>query len=158
MIKELEDNDMVACINLMDQSWVYNEGYGVGYTNKNEYSWINHLMEHIINAKDNPHYVAIGYWRDDQLLAFLLASTFKNFYSTEWTMDVKDCIVDHSKNTVFAVTAMMDWLMKHIDDNGGKYWRADTVRDYDNSLKYATFLANRYDGYISHTVRGKIGG
>ena len=157
MIRKLEDNDAVQCINLMAKSWDRNDGYGTGYRNKNEVSWIEHLMQHIRGAKSDPNYFTQCVVRDGQIKAFLLASTFRNFYTEEWTMDVKDCIVDdEDRNTVFMVIKMYDEMMQHIEQSGGIYWRADTVRSWKHSLKYARLLEKKYDATTSLSMRGRI--
>ena len=159
MIRPLEDNDAVQCINLMSKSWDRNDGYGLGYINKNEVSWIEHLMQHIRGQRSDANYFTQGVFEDGQVTAFLLASTFRNFYTEEWTMDVKDCIVDdENRNTVFAVTRLYDAMFEHMKQHGGIYWRADSVRSYENCEKYAKFLQKKYNASISLSMRGSIGG
>ena len=157
MIRQLEDNDAVQCINLMNQSWDRNAGYGLGYTNKNEVSWIEHLLQHIRQAKSDPNYFTSCVEEDGKIKGFLLASTFRNFYTEEWTMDVKDCIVDEEgRNSAFMVIKMYDEMMDHIQTNGGIYWRADTVRSWEHCQKYARLLEKKYGATTSLSMRGRI--
>ena len=158
MIRPLEDNDTVSCILLMDQSWHHNNGYSVGYTNKNEASWVRHLMEHISKSKDNPHFFTMGNWAEDgHFNGFMLASTFRNYYTEEWTMDVKDCIVDHRlKNTAFTVIRLYDAMFEHMKQHNGIYWRADSVREFNDCAQYSRLLEKRYNGVTSLSIRGRL--
>lgn len=158
MIRQLEDNDAAACIALMNKSWHDNDGYSVGYDNKNEVSWILHLTKHISEAQTNPHFFTLGSWDDKgKLKGFFLASTFKNYYTDEWTMDVKDCIVDQDVgNTVFMTIRFFDRMMNHVRENGGVYWRADSVRGFDDCEKYKRLLEKRYNATASLSMRGKL--
>lgn len=158
MIRQLEDNDAAACVALMNKSWHDNEGYSVGYDNKNEVSWILHLTKHITEAQVNPHFFTRGSWNEDgDLKGFFLASTFVNYYTSEHTMDVKDCIVDQDiGNTVFTTVRFFDEMMAHIKKNGGLYWRADSVRSLGNCEKYAQLLEKRYNATRSLSMRGRI--
>ena len=156
MIRPLEDNDAVSCILLMDQSWHHNDGYSVGYRNKNEVSWIEHLMQHIREAQSNPHYFTMGVW-DGRLKGYMLASTFRNYYTEEWTMDVKDCIIDPElKNPAFTVIRLYDAMFKHMKENNGVYWRADSVREFHHCEQYAKLLEKKYNGVTSLSIRGSL--
>ena len=55
---------------------------------------------------------------------FMLCSAFKNYYTQQWVMDVKDCIVDHDNSNLYTVKRMFDHMMDHIQEHGGKHWRA----------------------------------
>lgn len=158
MYRKLEDNDSVACINLMMKSYHYNEGYGVGYSNRNEISWIDHLFKHITEVKaENMHYFTMGsFTPEGDLKGFFLASTFRNYYTGLWTMDVKDCIVDHDLNTAFMVAKFFDKMMEHMKEYGFTDWRADSVRAFEDSKGYAEFLQSKYNATISHSMRGRL--
>lgn len=154
MIKKLEDNDVVEAINLMSKS--YDDNDYVGY-NKNERTWIEHFLKHV--KEDSPHFIAIGDYDDGKLQGFLLASTFNNYYTQEYVMDVKDCIVDHdNKNNIWIVKRLFDHMMEHIKAHGGKHWRADSIRAFQDCERYADFLKRFYNAEASLSMRGQIGG
>ena len=158
MYRQLEDNDASDCIALMKKSWHDNEGYSVGYQEKNEVSWILHLTKHLSEAPNNPHFFTQGAWSDEgKLKGFFLASTFTNYYNGQFTMDVKDCIIDQDiGNTSFVAVRFFDSMFEHMKKYGGDYWRADSVRTYDNCEKYAEFLCKRYNATASLSMRGKL--
>ena len=110
----------------MIKSFESNDGYGTGYSNKNEARWIKHFLNHVEEGQKNPHYFTRGSWDGDKLTGFFIASTFENYYTRQWTMDVKDCIVDEDgRNTAFIVKQFYDEMFKHMAEHGGKYWRAE---------------------------------
>jgi len=154
MIKQLHNNSVIQCIQLMEKSLQYNqyEAYP-----ENQRCWIQHLTKHIEEqVKENPHYIAVGDFDDGQLHGFLLASSFKNYYTQQYVMDVKDCIVDHSRNSVYTVTRLFDHMIDHTEHHGGMYWRADTIRTGDAGIKYVEFLAKKYNAIPFHGVHGRV--
>lgn len=155
MIKLLTDNDMVDAINLMSKS--YDDNDYIGY-DKNERSWIEHFCKHVREQTGGPHYIAVGDFSDEgKLQGFLLASTFKNYYTQEYVMDVKDCIVDHDhSNNLFIVRRLFDYMMEHIKANGGKHWRADSIRSFGDCERYAEFLKRFYNAEASLSMRGQL--
>lgn len=157
-MRQLEDNDVVDCVNLMIESFNRNNGYGPGYRNKNEARWVKFLLHNIEEAKTSPHYFNRGAWREGELVGFFLASTFESYYTRQWVMDVKDCIVKDDRNTAFIVNGFYNAMFDHMREHGGKHWRADSVRSYENCEKYAQFLHKRYNATISLSMRGEIGG
>ena len=156
MIRKLEDNDAAACIALMKLSFEQNNGYGVGYSGRNELSWIQFFLNHVDKAHTDPHFFTIGDFQDGELKGFILASTYFCIYTSRYVMDVKDCIVDKRNNNAIRVTRFFDKLMEHIEDNGGLDWRADSVQVFDDSNKYAEFLCKRYRGTKYVSVRGQV--
>ena len=155
MIRQLEDNDAADCIALMKVSFEQNDGYGVGYSSRNEATWIGFLLNHIHKAKTDPHFFTIGDFQDGKLKGFMIASTYHCVYTDRFVMDVKDCIVDKNNNNAIRVTRFFDKLMEHIEHNGGLDWRADSVQAFDDSNKYAEFLCKRYRGTKYVSVRGQ---
>ena len=79
MIKQLHNNSVIQCINLMEKSLQHNqyEAYP-----ENQRCWIQHLTKHIEEqVKGNPHYIAVGDFDDDQLHGFLLVSQSRSMWS-----------------------------------------------------------------------------
>jgi len=156
MIKKLGDNDVYEAIQLMDKSTKYNNYYGY---ERNEAVWIKYFLSIIEQQrKEDPHALVIGdYDKDNKLRGFLSAVTFNNYYTNEWVMDVKDCIVDHDyKNNAFVVYRLFDAMIAHVKEHGGKHWRADSVRGEQEALDYGRFLQHRYNAALHVSVRGVI--
>ena len=156
MYRKLEDNDVADCIALMKVSYSQNDGYGVGYNSRNELTWIEFLLKHIKEAKHNPHFFTIGNFQDGELKGFMIASTYLCAYTDRYVMDVKDCIVNKENRNAIRVTRFFDEFMKHVEENGGLDWRADSVQAFDSSNKYAEFLCRRYKGTKYVSVRGQV--
>lgn len=156
MIMPIEDNMAVECIVLMHKS--YEDNDYIGY-DKNERSWIEHFTKHVKNAKTDPKFFAVADVQDGKVRGFLLASAFLNYYTQEWVMDVKDCIVDHDNDqNAFIVKRLFDAMMEHIKQHGGKHWRADSIRAFQDCERYADFLKKLYNAEASLSMRGQIGG
>lgn len=151
MIKTLEDNDVCQVINLMNHS-IKNNDYNP-YP-KNERCWIQHLLAHIEMCKDDPKYIAIGDFEDKWLKGFLLASAYRNYYTQELVMDVKDCIVNPEVNNVYTVTRLFNFMINHLEYHGGRYWRADSIAS--SSPEYVEFLKKKYNAVPFHGVHGEI--
>ena len=154
MLKRIEDNMMVDCINLMNKS--YEDNDYIGY-NKNERTWIEHLIKHVTMARDDAKYIAIAdVDTDGTMKGFMLCSAFKNYYTQQWVMDVKDCIVDHDNSNLYTVKRMFDYMMGHIKEHGGKHWRADSIRAFQDCERYADFLKRFYNAEASLSMRGEV--
>lgn len=156
MIVEITDNMIRECIELMYTSYTQNEYEPYNY---NERCWIEHLVEHVREqGNKNPRYLAIADYDTDKgfIKGFMLASAFVNFYTQEWVMDVKDCIVDHEYNNAFTVARLFDHMIAHTKTHGGKHWRADSIRAADKAEGYAKFLKKRYNAVPFHGVHGRI--
>ena len=100
MIRKLEDNDVFEAITLMNKSTEDNEYFGY---KRNEAVWIKYFVGLVEKQKETPHALVIGDYVDGQLRGFLSAESFTNYYTNEYIMDVKDCIVDHDYNNTFTV-------------------------------------------------------
>ena len=154
MIKLIEDNDVLEAINLMNAS-VDMEKYKD--KRRNESVWITYFLSLVEKQKESPHALVIGdYNETNQLKGFLLASSYVDTYNLEYVMDVRDCIVDHRYNNAFTVYRLFDYMIKHIKDNGGNSWRADSIRPEEEGQAYAKFLAKRYNTKTHVSVRGII--
>jgi hypothetical protein len=155
MIKTIEDNNMYECIQLMHKSLqeLDHQLYG-----RNERYWIEHLSTHVgEQANNNPLFIAIGdYASNGSLRGFMLASAFRNFYNKEWVMDVKDCIVDQDYNNAFTVTRLFNYMIDHVKQHGGTYWRADSIRAGNQAIEYIEFLAKKYNAIPFHGVHGRV--
>jgi len=92
----------------------------------------------------------------DYINGFMLASAFQNYYTQEWVMDVKDCIVDHDYHNGRAVVRLFDHMINHVREHGGKHWRADSIRASDKAEEYALFLQRKYGAIPFSGVHGKI--
>ena len=86
----------------------------------------------------------------------MLCSAFKNYYTQQWVMDVKDCIVDHDNSNLYTVKRMFDYMMEHIREHGGKHWRADSIRAFQDCERYAEFLKRFYNAEASLSMRGEV--
>jgi len=154
MIRTIKDNDVLEAIKLMDKSTRDNEYFGYS---RNESVWIQYFLSLVERqAKGDPHVLVIGSYKDEELRGFLSAETFTNYYTKEWVMDVKDCIVDHDHNNTFVVYRLFDAMIAHVKQHGGKHWRADSIRSEQEAFDYGRFLQHRYDAAIHVSVRGVI--
>jgi len=155
MIKKLEDNNMCECIKLMQKSTEDNDYKPY---DRNERCWIQHLAHHIEKqVENNPLYLAIGdYASDKSLRGFMLASAFQTFYTQEYVMDVKDCIVNQEYNNVFTVTRLFNYMTDHVRKHGGTHWRADSIRTSNKAFEYTKFLAKKYNATPIYGVHGKV--
>jgi len=154
MIKKIEDNDVYEAIQLMDKSTKDNEYFGY---DRNEAVWIKYFLSIVEEQrKGNPHALVIGDYKEGKLRGFLSALAFSNYYTDEWVMDVKDCIVDHDHNNAFVVYRLFDAMIAHVKQHGGKHWRADSVRGEQEALDYGRFLQHRYNAALHVSVRGVI--
>mgnify|MGYP003142767427 CR=1 FL=1 len=155
MIRLIEDNNVFEAIQFMKNYTVDNgEFYGFEY---NEAVWIKYFLEIVEQQKHSPHYLAIGYYNNG-LKGFLTAQSYNNYYNNKYVMDVKDCIVNlQNKNNAYIVYKLFDEMIKHTKLNGGMLWRADSVREGSQSLKYGKLLKHRYNAEMYTSVRGIIG-
>ena len=154
MIKYIEDNDVFEAIQLMDKSTKEN-AYG-GYE-RNEAVWISFFLNIVAKQKEgSPHYLALGEYKNNKLIGFILASTFKSYYNNHYTMDVKDCIVDSNTATPFTVTKLFDAMLQHVKHHGGLRWRADSIRDEGHSKNYAKLLQIKYGAKLYYSAHGEI--
>jgi len=155
MIKKIEDNNVLEAIQLMDKSVKYNE-----YCyERNEAVWIKFFLSLVEKQKEgSPHAFVIGdYDNENKLRGFLSASTFVGYYTNEYVMDVKDCIVDHDhKNNAFVVYRLFDAMIAHVKENGGKRWRADSIRSEQEAMNYGRFLQHRYDAKLHVSMKGVV--
>ena len=156
MLTQIKDNMTVDCINLMNKS--YEDNDYIGY-DKNERTWIEHFLKHVKESQGNPKYIAVADVDSDGVVkGFMLCSAFMNYYTQEWVMDVKDCIVDHDNSNLYTVKRLFDHMMEHIKAHGGKHWRADSIRAFQDCERYAEFLKRFYNAEASLSMRGQIGG
>lgn len=153
MIRKLEDNDVFEAITLMNKSTEDNEYFGY---KRNEAVWIKYFVGLVEKQKETPHALVIGDYVDGQLRGFLSAESFNNYYTNEYIMDVKDCIVDHDYNNTFTVYRLFDAMIAHTKEYGGKHWRADSIRSEQEAMGYGRFLQRRYNSAIHVSVRGVI--
>tara|TARA_Y100000004_G_scaffold193427_1_gene255953 strand:+ start:632 stop:1102 length:471 start_codon:yes stop_codon:yes gene_type:complete len=155
MIRLIEDNNVFEAIQFMKNYTVDNgEFYGFEY---NEAVWIKYFLEIVEQQKHSPHYLAIGYYNNG-LKGFLTAQSYNNYYNNKYVMDVKDCIVNlKNNNNAYIVYKLFDKMIKHTKLNGGMLWRADSVREGSQSLKYGKLLKHRYNAEMYTSVRGIIG-
>ena len=145
---------MYECVQLMHKSTQDNNYQPY---DRNERCWMQHLAKHIQEqAEQNPRYLAIGDYSNDTLRGFMLASAFRNFYTNEMVMDVKDCIVNHDFNNSFTVTRLFNYMIDHVQKHGGTHWRADSIRAGDKALEYTEFLAKKYNAIPFHGVHGRV--
>lgn len=156
MIKLIEDNNVYEAVQLMDKSTKDNNYFGY---DRNERVWIQYFLGLVERQRDgDPHVLVIGDYTDEgKLRGFLSACTFKNYYTKQWVMDVKDCIVDHDFNNAYVVYRLFDAMIDHVKKHGGKHWRADSVRGEQEALDYGRFLQRRYNAALHVSVRGVIG-
>ena len=155
MIRKIGMNDVLECVKLMDKSTKDNEYFGY---DRNETVWMQYFLSLVEKqAKgEDIHNLVIGDYVDGELRGFLTASTFANYYNKEWVMDVKDCIVDHDHNNAFTVYRLFDSMINHVKENGGRHWRADSIRSEQEAMDYGRFLQKRYNAAIHVSVRGVI--
>ena len=154
MILKLNDNMILPCVSLMQKSIIDND-YKV--YDRNERVWIEHLCQHIKEQYNSSRFLAIGDFTDKgELKGFMLASAFVNYYTQEWVMDVKDCIVNHDYNNAFTVSRLFDYMISHVKEHGGSLWRADSIRAGDKALEYIEFLQKKYNATPFYGVHGRI--
>tara|TARA_R100000742_G_C4279182_1_gene103156 strand:- start:2816 stop:3298 length:483 start_codon:yes stop_codon:yes gene_type:complete len=154
MIKTIEDNDVFEAIQLMNKSTKENL-YG-GYE-RNEAVWISFFLKIVAKQKENnPHYIAIGEYKDNKLIGFLLGSTYNSYYNNICTMDVKDCIMDKDVATPFTVTKLFNAMISHVKNHGGSRWRADSIRMTEHSENYVNLLKLKYGAETYYSAHGII--
>lgn len=155
MIKLIEDNTVLDCIKLMDVSTKDKTFFGY---DPNQAVWITFFLGLVKRQKErDPHALVIGdYDKTNKLRGFLSACTFVNYYNNTYTMDVKDCIVDHNYNNAFSIYRLFDYMIEHTKKHGGKNWRADSIRSGQEGIDYAKFLNKRYNTDTHVSVRGVI--
>ena len=155
MIRAIGQNDVLEAILLMKKS---NEQNDYKDTEYNENAWISFFCSLVHKqSKKDPNALVLGYY-DNDLKGFLSASTFVSYYNNQTTMDVRDCIVDKTyKYNSKVVHELFTHMIDHTKENGGKYWRADSIQPYDDALRYGKFLEKRFNGNLYISVRGKIG-
>jgi len=156
MIKLIEDNNVYEAITLMNKT--VTEGKHNAYE-RNEYVWIQAFLTLIEEQrKENPLVLVIGdYDKNNNLRGFLSAAAFNNYYDGLCVMDVKDCIVNHDyNNNAFVVYRLFDAMVAHVKKHGGKYWRADSIREEQEALDYGRFLQHRYNAKLHVSVRGEV--
>ena len=156
MIVYINDNMMMECLRLMEKSCEDNDyqAYDI-----NQRAWIEHFAKHVQEQNlGNANFLAIADVdvSKDIIKGFMLASTFKNFYTQEWVMDVKDCIVDHDYHNARTVKRLFDFMINHVKNNGGSLWRADSIRAGDKAQEYSEFLQKLYGATPFHGVHGRI--
>jgi len=153
MIRKIEDNNVFEAIKLMNVS---TEQIKYPYQ-RNEAVWIKYFLSLVERQTEgDPHVLVIGDYVDDKLRGFLSASTFVNYYNNEYIMDVKDCIVDHNFSNGLVVCRLFDSMIEHIKSHEGKSWRADSIHDTKDAMRYGRFLEKRYNGQIHISVRGEV--
>ena len=153
MIKKIEDNDVLEAIKLMNKS---TEQIEYPYQ-RNEAVWIKYFLSLVEKQNEgDPHVLVIGNYSDNKLRGFLSAYTFINYYNNEYIMDVKDCIVDHEYNNGLVVCRLFDAMIEHVKKHGGKSWRADSIHDTEDAMRYGRFLKHRYNAALHVSVRGVL--
>lgn len=156
ILKRIEDNDLIDCILIMKSSTI--DVDFVGYS-ENQRAWITYFAGLIKQSQTTPNIIVHGIFEDNKLLGFMSAATFESYYDEKVIMDVKDCIVDESLSQLKkakTVAKLFDNMIEHTKKHGGKNWRADSIRPYDESFKYAEFLRKRYGCAIHFSARGVI--
>ena len=155
MIKLIGDNDIYSCIELMNTSL---QELDHQLYERNERCWLQHIAHHVEEQnKGNALFLAIGdYASDNSIRGFMLASAFRNFYNHGWIMDVKDCITDSNYNNAFTVARLFNYMIEHVKEQGGTYWRADTIRAGTEANNYIQFLIKKYNAIPFYGVHGKV--
>ena len=156
MITYITDNMITECIRLMEKSCEDNDYQPY---DKNERCWIEHFLLHVREQNlGNPRYLAIADIDVDKdyMKGFILASAFQNYYTQEWVMDVKDCIVDHDYRNGRTVIRLFETMFDHMRQHGGTLWRADSIRDPANAEMYCKFLERKFNAVPFMGVHGKL--
>ena len=155
MIKYIEDNNVFEAIQLMDKSVSRREYFGY---KRNEAVWIEYFLSLVRKQKEgSPHAFVVGdYDNNNKVRGFLAAASFKTYYTNEFVMDVKDCIVDPDNFNAFVVCRLFDAMIAHTKQHGGKHWRADSIHSEEEAMAYGEFLKKRYNAAIHVSVRGVI--
>ena len=156
MIVYIHDNMVMECMWMMQKSYEDND---YSAYEKNERCWIEHFTTHVREQnKGNPLYLAIADIdvKRDCLNGFLLASAFQNYYTQEWVMDVKDCIVDHDFHNAKTVIRLFNAMFDHMKKHGGTLWRADSIRSPDKAEEYCKFLQKKFGAIPFAGVHGKL--
>ena len=157
MIKKLEEDSVFEAIKLMDIATRQNFTHNL-VIKRNEAKWIKFLIGVVQEqAMDNPNFLAIGEYQDNELRGFILANAFINHYNDEPVIDIKDCIVDFEKSTPYTVIRLYNSVMDHMRKNGFKRWRADSIRNQEDTLKYAKLLQHKYNADLFYAAHGNIG-
>lgn len=158
MIKQLGNNDVYEMAGIAlatGEADVYHGYY------RNDAQWLTHAIKHVREAIDgNPHYIAIkDVDKNGKMLGFMIASTFNEYYSNQYVMDVKEMMVDYEAGRIAnakSVIRCFDYMIEHIKKHGGTQWRADSIHSEDNAFDYARFLQKRYGSAIHTSSRGVV--
>ena len=140
----------------MDRS-VDKHQYYHGYP-RNELAWITFFTSIIkgVQAGD-VNYFAAGEYTQGHLNGFITAKSFQTYYTNDIIMDVKDCIVDPDRDSnIFTVIKLFDAMLDHVKKHGGRHWRADSVHNEQDAMRYAQFLKKKYGAAIHTSARGVI--
>lgn len=158
MIQLLTANDILACSNLMSDTWNMDEYQGY---ERNEGYWIQGLIN-VVNqqASGNKNYLAIkAVDSNNKITAFMLCTVYNEDYSGKPVMDVKDMIVDYTlgreqnaKDVISCFSYMTDYTKEHNCTD----WRADTIHSAEHAKAYVEFLDKNFTGYIRYGFRGTI--
>ena len=160
MIKKIQRNNVLEALNLFNNYVESNkDSPSVSMYDRNEAAWISYFVNAVNEQeKGSPHYLVIGDYKDG-LQGFILATSFQNYYNNQYVMDVKECAVNPDyKQPLWVVTRLFNEVMSHIKKHGGKYWRADSIRLHEDSLKYGKLLEKKYGGVMHFSVNGIIKG
>ena len=159
MIKLMGSNDVYDAMTLVRIS--YEEDAYFAYDNKDEAYWTAGFLELLAKAKGgDPNYLAIKFVDEsNNMLGFMLCSTYIEQYCGKPVMDVKEMIVDYSAgkpSNALTVKACFDYMIEHIKAHGGADWRADTIHSTGMAKDYVAFLQKQYNCTPLSGVRGVI--
>ena len=137
--RPIENNDIVAVINLMNEQHGNEETPGYAH---NEAAWISNFMI----MYHNPDALVIGVFDtdDNQLFGFMTADTFVSFYDNRLIADVKDCVTLGPKRGLI-FNNLFEYFLEHYAGLGIMDWRFDSVKkDEVERTKLADFLEKRF--------------
>jgi hypothetical protein len=146
-IRNITDNDICQLISLCEKEnkprAVGDNKDGLGY-NYNEYMWITNTLALYEQAKDpSSGCLCIGAFEDSgEMLGFLTANIFSNWYDGSLIADMKDVCTDMTHESYHEVfEKLFKKFISHYANNGVVNWRADSIRAKDdNGLKFGNYI------------------
>jgi len=159
MIKLMGSNDVYDAMTLVRAS--YEGDTYAAYNHKDEAHWTSGFLELLSKTKGgDPNYLAIKFvGESDNMIGFMLCSTYIEQYCGNPVMDVKEMIVDYSvgkSRNALTVKSCFDYMIEHVKAHGGADWRADTIHSTGMAADYVAFLQKQYNCTPLSGVRGVI--
>ena len=154
--RKLNDQDMSKLIALCEKENIprAESGEGKGYE-PNRYIWIQNTLNLYGQMRNGDEtYLALGSFDEDEnMVAFLTAATFHNWYNGDLVADMKDVCTDLTHDEYhIAFEQIFGEFIRYYKERNVDKWRADTIRNEEDSAKFAAYIAKVF-GDENHIVK-----